>query len=163
MWNRSRKSATPYGIWLYMEGFAKRQFWVPVGILFPHPNGIDLRQPISIGGGFFVLHNGLAFVIDIESKEVHIYDAFQSTSPIMMIVLYEGLGICNLSNQLRNERKMLRSHEFLHKVGEDKDVGVFEVLGEVVEVVLDIFVSVTNHEETNLNLFENLSGRQEGQ
>ena len=95
---RSRKSATPYGIWLYREGFAKRQFGVSVGILFPHPNGIDLRQPISIGGGFFVLHNGPTFVIDIESKEVHIYDAFQSTSPIMVIVLYKGLEVCNLLN-----------------------------------------------------------------
>ena len=86
---RSRKSATPYGIWLYMEGFAKGQFGVSVGILFPPPNGIDLRQPINISGGFFVLHNGPTFVIDIESKEVHIYDAFQSTSPIMVTVFYK--------------------------------------------------------------------------
>ena len=160
---RRRKSATPYGIWLYREGFTKRQFEVPIGILFPHPNGIDLGQPISIGGGFFVLHNGPTLVIHIESKEVHIYDAFQSTSPIMVIVLYKGLEVCNLLNQLRNERKMLGSHEFLHKVGEDKGVGVFEFLGEVAEVGINIFVSVTNHEETNLNLFENLFGGQERQ
>ena len=148
---------------MYREGFAKGQFGVSVGILFPHPNGIDLRQPINIGGGFFVLHNGPTFVIDIESKEVHIYNAFQSTSPIMVIVFYKGLEVCNLLNQLGNKRKMLGSHEFLHKVGEDKGVGVFEFLGEVAEVGIDIFMSVTNHEETNLNLFENLSGRQEGQ
>ena len=86
-------------------------------LLVPHPNGIDLRQPISIGGGFFVLHNGPTFVINIESKEVHIYDAFQSTSPIMVIVFYKGLEVCNRLNQLGNKRKMLGSHEFLHKVG----------------------------------------------
>ena len=66
-------------------------------------------------------------------------------------------------NQLQNERKMLGSHEFLHKVGEDKGVGIFEFLGEIAEVGIIIFVSVTNHEETNLNLFENLSGGQERQ
>ena len=81
----------------------------------------------------------------------------------MLIVLYEGLEVCNLLNQLGNERKMLGSHEFLYKVGEDKGVGVFEFLGEVAEVGIGIFVSVTNHEETNLNIFENLSGRQERQ
>ena len=88
---------------------------------------------------------------------------FKALAPIMVIVLYEGLEVCNLLNQLRNERKMLESHEFLRKVGEDKGVGVFEFLGEVAKVGIDIFVSMTNHEETNLNLFENLSGRQERQ
>ena len=81
----------------------------------------------------------------------------------MVIVFYKGLEVCNLLNQLGNEKKMLGSHEFLHKVGEDKGVGVFEFLGEVAEVGIDIFVNVTNHEETNLNLFENLSGCQERQ
>ena len=122
---QSRKSATPYGIWLYREGFAKWQFGVPVGIFFPHPNGIDLRQPINIGGGFFVLYNEPTFVIHIDSKEVHNYDAYQSTNRIMVIVLFKRLEVCNHLNQLRNERKMLGSHKFLHKVGEDQGVGVF--------------------------------------
>ena len=81
----------------------------------------------------------------------------------MEIVFYKGLKVCNLLNQLGNERKMLGSHEFLHKVEEDKGVGVFEFLGEVAEVSINIFMSVTNYKETNSNLFENLSGRQEGQ
>ena len=107
------------------------------------------------------MYNGPTFVIHIESKEVHIYDAFKALAPSW--VLYKRLEVCNLLNQLRNKRKMLGSHEFLHKVGEDKGVGIFEFLGEVAEVGIDIFVNVTKHEETNLNLFENLSGRQESQ
>ena len=81
----------------------------------------------------------------------------------MVIVLYKRLKVCNLLNQLQNERKMLGSHEFFHKVREDKGVGVFEFLGEVAEGGIDIFVSMTNHEESNLNLFENLFGCQERQ
>ena len=46
----------------------------------------------------------------------------------MLIVLYKGLEVCNLLNQLRNERKMLGSHEFLHKVGEDKGVAFLSFL-----------------------------------
>ena len=46
---RSRKSATLYGIWLYREGFAKRQFGVSVGIFFLHPNGMTLgNQSASV-------------------------------------------------------------------------------------------------------------------
>ena len=135
----------------------------PLAFSFHILMGFDLRQPIRIDGGFFVLHNGPTLVIHIESKEVNIYDVIQSTRPIIVIVLYEGLEVCNLLNQLRNKRKMLGSHEYLHKVGEDKGVGVFEFLREVAKVGIDIFVSVTNHEETNLNIFENLSGGQERQ
>ena len=75
------------------------------------------------------MHNGPTFVINIELKEMHIYDPFQSASSIMVIVLYKSLEVCNLLNQLGNKRKMLRSHEFLYKVEEDKGVGVFEFIG----------------------------------
>jgi 2-polyprenyl-3-methyl-5-hydroxy-6-metoxy-1,4-benzoquinol methylase len=86
----------------------------------------------------------LKYMLFIIVHKEHGYKNFIQPHKLLNIILIETFEINNIMNQIKNKWKELWIHESFDKINKDKHVCCLELLGQVVEILVYVFTSVTN-------------------